>query len=87
MPIEGFGVCGICGHQIGDPPPPLRHYKGNVMAHKTCHDKQTAYEQTDDFRISQAESAVENARQKLEVAKYELEVAELKLKQAKAAVQ
>lgn len=86
--VEGFGKCGICLQQIeSNPTPSLRHYKGAQMAHKSCWNRQAAYEQTQEYQVEQALAAVETAERRLNSAKYELEVAQIKLKRIMEDVQ
>jgi hypothetical protein len=60
--LKGFGLCGICLEQIEDPTPPLRPYTGGTMAHKTCFDKQKAYEQTDEYQVDEAKKGLAYAQ-------------------------
>lgn len=72
MPQKGYGLCGICHEQIGDPTPPLRYFKGHAMAHKTCVDAQEAYELTDEYKLERARAKVAAATNKLHVAQNDL---------------
>lgn len=72
MPQKGYGLCGICHEQIGDPTPPLRYFKGNTMAHKTCVEAREAYERTDEYKVEVARDKVKGATNKLHVAQNDL---------------
>jgi hypothetical protein len=66
---------------------PVRHWQGHQLAHKDCFNKRKAYEQTHEYKVEQAQIAVENAEHKLNGATYELAVAKKKLQELLAAVE
>lgn len=57
--IQGVGNCGICGKPLQDPKTgahvgPVRHFKGHLLAHKSCMDNWSA----DDQRLARARETV-----------------------------
>lgn len=51
--IKGLGNCGVCTQAIENGQP-IRHFKGYVMAHKTCMDTYSG----DDARLDRARETV-----------------------------
>lgn len=88
MPSQkGYGLCGICLEQIEEPTPPLRHFRGNQMAHKRCVDAREAYERTDEYKVEQARKKLQSATNKFNVAYNDLMTAERELRELVGDVQ
>jgi len=77
--IAGLGKCGICDEELSDPKSglstPIRHWRGHQLAHKRCFELRQAEEESEEWKLTQAQARVALAKTALNTAKTELNAA------------